>query len=249
MSLLLSSKPEAQGSAGRVHDPVLKTFLHSGDLGDLIYGLPTIRALGGGILYIDPLHRRESIIHMLPESIDLLAPLLMRQPYIKDVIAWNGETPVDYDLDQWRKQKDTLTTPIADNHLKVFGLPSAERDVAWITIDKPIHTKKYVIGRSRRHLSGPPHPWPETYRTFLSEGVFIGLPKDHRAFVRDVGKIEYYRVDNFLTTTRVIAGCDLFIGNQAFPYAIAEGLKHNSILEVSWLTPNCNYDRANAKYF
>jgi hypothetical protein len=30
----------------------LKTFLHGGDLGDVIYALPAIRALGGGCLYL-----------------------------------------------------------------------------------------------------------------------------------------------------------------------------------------------------
>lgn len=31
-----------------------KTFKHSGDLGDIIFALPAVRALGGGILYLDP---------------------------------------------------------------------------------------------------------------------------------------------------------------------------------------------------
>ena len=30
------------------------TFKHSGDLGDVIFSLPTIRALGGGQLLLDP---------------------------------------------------------------------------------------------------------------------------------------------------------------------------------------------------
>jgi hypothetical protein len=33
---------------------VHKRFKHSGDLGDIIFSLPTIRALGGGTLYLDP---------------------------------------------------------------------------------------------------------------------------------------------------------------------------------------------------
>ena len=32
----------------------MKTFKHSGDMGDIIFSLPTIRALGGGVLYLDP---------------------------------------------------------------------------------------------------------------------------------------------------------------------------------------------------
>jgi hypothetical protein len=31
-----------------------RLFKHSGDLGDIIFSLPTIRALGGGLLYLDP---------------------------------------------------------------------------------------------------------------------------------------------------------------------------------------------------
>ena len=31
----------------------IKTFKHSGNLGDIVYSLPTIIALGGGILYLN----------------------------------------------------------------------------------------------------------------------------------------------------------------------------------------------------
>ncbi len=50
------------------------TFLHGGDLGDLIYALPAMRAAGGGVLYLteknpgrEPLDvvRREAIIPLL----------------------------------------------------------------------------------------------------------------------------------------------------------------------------------------
>ena len=31
----------------------VKTFKHSGDIGDIIYSLVTIKKMGGGILYLD----------------------------------------------------------------------------------------------------------------------------------------------------------------------------------------------------
>jgi NAD(P)-dependent dehydrogenase (short-subunit alcohol dehydrogenase family) len=45
---------------------------------------------------------------------------------------------------------------------------------------------------------------------------------------------------------QMIANSALFIGNQSCPNSIAEGLKHDSILEVSLESPDCIYRRANA---
>ena len=73
----------------------VKTFKHSGDLGDIIYSLPTIRALGGGILYLDPeggandkYVRDQSVdgrTRLNKLTIDSLTPLLEAQPYIEKV--------------------------------------------------------------------------------------------------------------------------------------------------------------------
>ncbi|CAN5598580.1 hypothetical protein BH10PLA1_BH10PLA1_05760 [soil metagenome] len=41
-----------------------KTFKHSGDMGDVILSLPAVRALGGGVIYLDPSGgEREPILH------------------------------------------------------------------------------------------------------------------------------------------------------------------------------------------
>lgn len=48
-------------------------FTHPGRFGDLIWALPTVRALGGGLLW-------------LPESLRPMEPLLRAQPYIRDVV-------------------------------------------------------------------------------------------------------------------------------------------------------------------
>ncbi len=223
--------------------------MHSGDLGDIMYGLPAVRALGGGRLYVNVRHPRHPDIHLVKKGLDLLVPLLETQPYITGVEEWDGTTQIEYNLDLWRKQKDRYYTPIADNTLTAFGLPVTERDVPWISVGAPLSAKKYSIGRSRRHHGGWPYPWPDTYKKYTEEGVFVGLLEDHEAFVKEVGSIEYYPVDNFLTMARVIAGSTMFIGNQAFPFAIAEAMKHTSLLEVCWLTPNCIYPRPNAKWF
>ena len=39
---------------------LMKTFKHSGDMGDIVFSIPTVRALGGGVLYLDPDGGQES---------------------------------------------------------------------------------------------------------------------------------------------------------------------------------------------
>src|SRR2546430_16669588 len=76
---------------GHASDTVLidtgtrRRFYHSGDLGDIIYALPAIRALGGGTLYLGPEIRLPFKVRTRQQfnwtSFEALAPLLRFQPY------------------------------------------------------------------------------------------------------------------------------------------------------------------------
>jgi ADP-heptose:LPS heptosyltransferase len=48
----------------------------------------------------------------------------------------------------------------------------------------------------------------------------------------------YRPVRDFLEMASVIAGAKLFIGNQSFPFSLAEALKANRLLEVYFECPN-----------
>ena len=50
--------------------------------------------------------------------------------------------------------------------------------------------------------------------------------------------LQFYKVNNFLEMATIIAGSKLFIGNQSFPFSLAEGLKANRLLEVYFQCPN-----------
>jgi|6_EtaG_2_1085325.scaffolds.fasta_scaffold24043_3 hypothetical protein len=127
-----------------------KTFKHSGDLGDIIYSLPTVQKLGGGVLYIDPTggegdefcekhcgknrSRGEKQVTKLNESgCKFLLPLLKEQDYLEDVLLWNGEI-VDYNLNKHRELFATHhPMNIAEQHLKAFNVserPYEEKTVA-----------------------------------------------------------------------------------------------------------------------
>lgn len=115
-----------------------KTFKHSGDLGDIIYSLPTIQKLGGGILYLDHtggegdqyqeemgLNRkrgRKKLTMLDGEGCKFITPLLKVQNYIEDVLPWDGED-VDYNLNKHRELfKTHHPMNIAEQHLKAFGV-------------------------------------------------------------------------------------------------------------------------------
>ena len=60
----------------------MNTFRHSGKLGDIVYSLPAVRALGGGLMYLD---YRTAYFEKPPlgkESASMMIDLLRTQPAI-----------------------------------------------------------------------------------------------------------------------------------------------------------------------
>jgi hypothetical protein len=234
-----------------------KTFKHSGDLGDVVFSLPAIRALGGGILYLDPDGGFSNPIVMKfadkvrtklnAEAIESIKPLLLQQPYIQEVRHWHGET-VDHDLDEFRRH-NTFNN-LSDSHLAAFGLPPSERDTAWLTVADPIAIpgRPIVINRSVRY-HGNYTFWECNLPQLKNISVYVGYPKEHEIFVYTFGhEVPYYATPDILTLARVIAGAQQFVGNQGLPHAIAEGLKKRLINEVFRPYPAAVFKRDGAQY-
>jgi len=224
----------------------MATFLHAGDIGDMIYALVPIQALAGGILYLDLTHHKAPICRTTERTYHMLYDLIKYQPYIEDFRIWNGEH-IDYYMDQWRNDPDILNHNIADAHLRVFNLPYSFRDAAWLTVPETITVpdKPYIIARSARHrvTSAP-------YLPYCKDGVFVGLDSEYQDFVRDVAPVERFDLRNsFMRFAQLIAGSELFIGNQSSGFALAEGLKVNVLQETHWGVPNCIFRRPNARYW
>jgi hypothetical protein len=58
---------------------MMMTFKHNGKIGDILYSLPLIKAMGGGILWIpEASHESECMFSSMYS-------LLMQQPYLVDV--------------------------------------------------------------------------------------------------------------------------------------------------------------------
>src|SRR5262245_4479727 len=113
----------------------MRSFKHSGDMGDIIYALPTIRIVGGGNLFLS----KADFTRHQPNAAYLanIGPLLECQSYIKSVQLYDGRA-VAFDLDLFRFIKNDCTN-IAVRHLRAFGLPESEIDRQWLFVEpKPV---------------------------------------------------------------------------------------------------------------
>jgi hypothetical protein len=214
----------------------MNTFKHSGKLGDIIYSLPAVRALGGGTMLLNP----NRLVDLSIDAANSLLPLLASQDYIEDARLWRGEG-ISVDLDGFRFH---LGYPnLALCHLAACGVSKDALQGPWLSVEPNEH-EGAVFSRSLvRH--GVEQLWPLCRRLF-PEAVFVGTADEHRGFEAQFGAIEFRHTGNLLDLGRTLAACTVFVGNQSCPYAIAEGLQIRSILEVAPMEPNCNFGRSDA---
>jgi hypothetical protein len=216
-----------------------REFGHCGDLGDIIYALPTIRAAGGGTLYLSrsPITTHE----MTYRWTKLIRPLLIQQSYIDDVIWWHDDSKVT-ELNNFREHFQPGRN-LVEMHLATHGFGPDHAEKAWLQV-RPKKSRPVIMGRSSRYQN-PEFPWKRAWELYASRAYFIGLREEHAAFCRQVGPVEYRPTQNLLEAAQLIAGSKLYIGNQSVLFAIAEGLKATAVLEVSPGFANCSFHRPN----
>lgn len=216
------------------------TFIHGGDIGDLIYALPTVRELGGGTLIMSPCNTRE---RMTEGKAAKIAPLLEVQPYIKCTGFEAHPPPAAYNFNSFRdRMKKGKSLALVQSEL--FGKNGHTTKEAWLSVDHPVRVGDYdvILHRSTRYHN-PSFNWKAVLKKYGKRALMVGLEQEHSIFVKEFGKVEFHRTGDFLELARVIAGCKLFVGNQSAPYSIAEGLKMPAILESCPTALDCQFER------
>jgi len=210
------------------------TFKHSGSGGDIIYALPTIKALSQGRpakLYLNPQPRKANDPH--PFNLKMcgqLIPLLEHQPWLAAVQIHAGEA-VDYDLDQFRQLPSIKTgrNSIAHWYFWLYAV-SADLSQPWLEIQPaPAPRGKIVLARSGRCRN------LDIQYDFLREFGeidFVGTPAEYQEMRQVLPTLQHVECQNMLQLAAVIQSARFFIGNQSFPYSVAEALKVPRILEV-----------------
>lgn len=222
-------------------------FKHSGNCGDIIYAIPAMKAIAGeeGIclhLHIDqPAGYAKHFKHplgnvMLNKKVaDMLTPLLQAQPAFQccDVLT---DQAIDIDLDRIREYPLLLDRGnIARWYFLVFPC-NFDLNLAWLTASPDRSVKDaIVIARSNRyHAPGIQYKFLKKY----PDVQFIGLKEEYLAMRSMIPHLQYRPVSDFLEMASLIGGARLFIGNQSFPFSIAEALKANRLLELHFECPN-----------
>lgn len=219
------------------------SFCHAGDAGDCCYSLPTIKALGGGTLYLNLVTgiAREP---MTPQKRDWLAPLLEAQEYIKSVEMYRGQAVaynLNYFRNYWREHLNEFGVSLAEWHCRAFEVDPVCLNKPWLECEAKL-IEPVVIHRSERYQNKD-FDWKRVLEKYKGQCVFIGLEQEHRKFTGQFSYLPFYKVTSALDMAQVINGAKLFVGNQSFPNAVAEGLKKPKILEVWAADPNTIFER------
>lgn len=224
----------------------LTSFMHSGNAGDIIYSLPTVWELsknGKANFYLHINQPGEynfdyhplGNITMSEKMANMLVPLLQYQPQIAMAAIYHSQ-PIDYNLDEFRNYSFRLDNGnITHWYFNVYGI-YYDTSVPWMTapIDKQ-YADTIVLARSHRYRS------PMVSYAFLekySNKIFLGVEEEYEDLKRELPGLIFKPVTDFLEMATIINSCRLFIGNQSFPFSIAEALKVKRLLEVYYKAPN-----------
>ncbi len=220
-------------------------YFHSGDLGDVLYALPSIRELGKGDLY---LNSRPWTAAMTPQRAAVLRPLLEAQDYVGRVI--HGDAP---------KNQHFVNFSTFRNGGIFFGLNLMEHQSEWVNanaspepwlkVSPSVKSRGRVVCHRSPRYQNPYFRWDLIGEALGSKMLFVGLPHEVEE-LRRVTKVhaEYAITYDYLELAKLIRGADLFIGNQSSPMAIAIGLGVPFIQETCLWIPDCVYPRKDAIY-
>lgn len=233
-----------------------KTFFHSGELGDIVYSLPTIRELGGGILYLNTNGKRNGsndIIRFNKKSFDYIKLLLCNQFYIYDVILHTGQS-YEYDLDTFvtNNSSYTVNANLPELFLYQFKIPFAVTNFPWIHL-KTTNTKnkKIVCSRGPRYRCYQPvghtdntklqkynEKYDKLYKFIFEKYsdyiLVVGLEDEcNEVKLKYNNSIETLTTQSALELANILNNSNLLICNASFVYSIGEALKMPVLLELS----------------
>lgn len=217
---------------------------HSGNAGDVIYALPTLKKLheltGAKLnLYLrlnQPLILSSTLSHPLgnvmlnQKMVNLLLPLLEKQPYINLIEPYTNQH-IHIDLDVFRAGVFPLDRGNIARWCGYITGVNADLWLPWLSVTpRQEFNQTILLARSGRYQN------VNLDFSFLAQYKnvkFIGVASEYEEMKKQIPDLAWCEVKNFLELAETIAGCKLFIGNQSFPFSVAEGLKVQRILELS----------------
>lgn len=191
---------------------------------------------------------------------DLMHPLLLAQEYIEDFQVYIDQK-IDIDLTIIRESViGTKEEPEAKPHTVIaakqfvnipnmalpgwtmLAYPPMACDISepWIaTSDGDDSISGYIlINRTERYQNAKIDY--SFLKKFETELLFTGTETEHAKFCKAF-KLDFPRlqIDNFLDLAMAMKSCCFFMGNQSFPWNLANAMGVPRILEMCYYAPNC----------
>jgi hypothetical protein len=228
----------------------MKSYKHSGKIGDILWSLPFIESSGGGLLYLNLNSEFQQ------KDYDYLYTLLVSQPFIHGVKVYDGQ-PVDFDLDKFRD----VNLPGINLAERYFHAFNTEYDKIMLHLEptlvppKPYGPDNYVLVTKGQSMPSREFFNPAianiVERNLKKIGVFVGLPSEHQTFCNIYNcKIPFVKVRDAMDMADWVNNASLVIGNQTSTTVMAELLKKTLVLEVrvDAGAPDHKFNRPNLFY-
>ena len=234
------------------------TFVHSGDMGDIIAGLATVKEIcekndAKARIFLDTTGGKEDEwclrqsqgmgLKFNRKAFDFLQPLIEDQPYVVDCNDFTEVQPlkIDYNMNAFRALFFNKEALKATNQNLVFTQQlAAGLDIGykgpWLSIsepfaDEPVPPKRKVLMiRSTRYHSSDAL-YLVNRKELEADGAFIGTDLE-AACVKDCLRMELQRivVRNALDIAKEIKKSEKVLCNGTLAYWIAVGLGHPQIV-------------------
>lgn len=198
-------------------------------------------------------------VTMNQKMFDMLRPLLVSQEYVEDFQVYNDQKididltiireSVDCDDEHPEKAPKVISAKQFVNipHMALPGwlmmaYPNMACDLSepWIDVpDAEVEFKEYIlVNRTERYQTKKiDYSFLKTYENEL---LFAGTEKEHVIFCKEF-KLDFPRlgVDDFLDLAQIMKKCRFVLGNQSFPWNLANAMGVPRLLEMCAIAPNC----------
>ncbi len=220
-----------------------------GDSGDTVFLLNILKHLPNGphTLLFEP----STMTKSTPEGLDkLVGDLIRQQPYIKECRPARPDDKIDWHSAQFRSVRHyTPGETLMQAHLNHYCMVKQTAlkipgDTPWLTVSpSPLSKGRVIVNRTGRYRNDR-FPWAKVVDHYKHLLLFVGLHHEWRETCGLFGYMDFMPTENMLQVAELIAGSELFIGNQSCAFAIAEGLKHPRIQETHLVFPDCIFPTA-----
>lgn len=239
--------------------PTPPKYYHSGNLGDIIYGLYAMREHcgdRGADLIIGPCQHQTGA-HSLKAPItkqqfDMLLPLLRTQKWIKRV-RWSQFYPIAEDVHDmngfrnlWPRRHTMGIKTLCEAQFEHLGIREKfDPTHAWLDLQpswQGTNLPRVVIHRSARWRQDD-QMWRNLVNAYREKLLFVGMADEYFEFENTYGAVSFWKVRDFLEMAEIITFSIGVVANQSFPCALAIGFGQNVFQEQSLATPDCAFDR------